>query len=226
MFYKLYNRSYRFMLEWYEHRATVDQITLCPIKGEGHPFKWIAINDLKVILPSHRLPDIMWTWLSEVVITDRLAEILEKSKLTGYDLRPVQVTKIKRGERDISKLPRLWELRQTGWAGMVPPKSGVKLRENCPGCGHLRYSHVKDASKVVDESQWDGSDFFMVWPLAKWVFVTERVREVFRHHNIKGQQFIPFPDVVYTKDDFSPGRLSFYMPDDRAKLLGEPLGVY
>lgn len=110
---------------------------------------------------------------------------------------------------------------------MAPPESGLKFskEKSCPHCNHLRYVGPGDPTKLVREDQWDGSDFFMVWPLPKHYFVTQRVVDLVRSEKITGVQ-IKRPDQLEIIDGATPGPLSRYMPDARAKKLGEPLGIY
>jgi hypothetical protein len=79
-------------------------------------------------------------------------------------------------------VPLLWELAVTGWGGIAPESSGVMLDHSasCSECGLLIYTSFTDASRLVDEKQWDGSDIFMVWPLPKFVMVANSVAELIR----------------------------------------------
>jgi len=114
---------------------------------------------------------------------------------------------------------------------MAKPESGIRLDESksCAVCGSLQYTDLTDATQLIDESKWDGSDFFMVWPMPKFVFVTERVVNVIREHHLTGVRIEPIwelkpsPHVI---PGYSPGRLSYWMPERRARELGEPLGIY
>jgi hypothetical protein len=55
---------------------------------------------------------------------------------------------------------------------MANPESGIRFNEvsSSPEYGFLRYTDLRDAEKLIDVTQWDGSDFFMVWPLPRFVF--------------------------------------------------------
>ena len=72
---------------------------------------------------------------------------------------------------------------------------------------------------MIDASQWDGSDFFIVWPLPLYVFVTSRVVQVIRDHRLMGVRLKTPAELEI--DGASPGRLSHWMPEDRARQLRE-----
>jgi hypothetical protein len=222
----------------------------CPINNKGHQRAGKRIGRLRIDLPSSNIPHFITTFLSDWIITNEVAKLFKKAGFTGYELKPVTVAKIHKyyKEKDIvlrnahpvllekvirdrkpKPVPKLWELLVRGWGGMAPPESGIKLIESCEGCGHLVYSTFKDASKLIDVSKWDGSDFFMVWPLPRFIFVTERVADLIKKNKLKGVKLIP---VVQLSDEdnslgkLSPGRLSRWMPEKRAHLLGDPLGIF
>jgi len=203
--------------------------TICPLDS-SHQGADRVLVDLHVILPSVRIADVCWTFLSECLITDRVAELLSRESMTGYYLAPVTVTGVKKKSDRDKELPRLWELRILGWAGMADKASGVTLSYNCPGCGYFRYKGYSDSSKLIVPEQWDGSDFFMVWPLPRYIMVSERVRELFLKEKLTGAEIIPVEQLGSMMRDgdetLSPGRLRDWMPEERARLLGEPLGIY
>ena len=83
----------------------------------------------------------------------------------------------------------------------------------------------------MERSQWDGSDFFIVWPLPNYFLVTSKVAEVLASNKLKRCQVIPLGEVKFGTIHvfgigFSPGRLRHYFSDKRAKQIGEPLGIY
>jgi hypothetical protein len=111
------------------------------------------------------------------------------------------------------------------------PDSGIRLDDSgsCKSCGLLHYTEITDAEQLIDQSRWDGSDFFMVWPLPRFVFVTKRVANVIRDHHLTGVRIQPVSELKpspHVIPGYSPGRLSYWMPEKRARELGEPLGIY
>ena len=107
---------------------------------------------------------------------------------------------------------------------MASAESGINLVERCDACGYLRYSGCDNPEKLIDVSQWDGSDFVKVWPLPNFIFVTDRVIQVIRDHRLKGA-VLKQPGELELSGDLSPGRLSYWMPEERARELGATLGI-
>jgi hypothetical protein len=102
----------------------------------------------------------------------------------------------------------------------------VRLVEHCEHCGLLTYSSFKDATKLIDLNLWDGSDFIMVWPLPRFIFVTERAKNVIERAGLEGAVFVPIEKLLPSKHrHLSPGRLSYWMPKERAHQLGELYGI-
>jgi hypothetical protein len=207
----------------WDDKVTKYESIKCPIE-EGHK-RGARVGDLTIHLSSDRVLDIMRTWNGDCLITDKVARLFAHEGFTGYHLRPVTVSRITRGNKDVSILPKLWELRVFGWGGMAPPESGIKLRKSCPACGYYNYTGLSDPSRLIVASQWDGSDFFIVWPLPRFTMITERVRKLIIDQKIKGCKIIPVEEMN-TSDGYTPGRLGHWMPEERARKLGEPLGIY
>lgn len=70
----------------------------------------------------------------------------------------------------------------------------------CPGCGLSDYSPITNPAKVVDKSNWDGTEFFRVNPLSDWIFVTNRVVEALRENIFTGWQAKSRGDMQDTFD--------------------------
>jgi hypothetical protein len=205
--------------EWIHGEMKSEQV-ICPINaGDRRGGK--RLTDLSIALRGGAVQDFVCTWYSEFLVQDHGLQLFKASGLSGYQVKPVRA-KFKRQSKQ--QPPILWEVIVTGWAGMAPAESGIKLVEQCPGCGYLRYSECTDIEKLIDESQWDGSDFFIVWPLPKFIFVTGRVAQVIRDNRLSGAILLP-PNELDLTGGFSPGRLSYWMPPERARQLGAGLGI-
>lgn len=168
------------LAEWDNDMDYVSTV-MCPVKP-GHQRAGQRLPDLSIMLPNNKIEDIVWTWKSECLLTDRALAVFRAGGCTGFEVRPVKA-RYRRGEEEP---PRLWELVVTGLAGMAPPESGIKLIEHCSGCNLSYYSSCTDSSRLIDGSKWDGSDFFTVWPLGKYIFVAERVTRMIREGGLTG----------------------------------------
>jgi hypothetical protein len=189
---------------------------------EGHTRAGRRINELSIVLPGTSIEDVVWTWYTECLVQDHVLQMFKEKGFTGFEVRQVEAS-FKRSA--ISAPPALWELVVTGWAGMASAQSGIKLVESCDACGLKVYSGSSNPNRLIDEDQWDGSDFFMVWPLPKFIFVSNHVAQTFGEAKWKGARIVALENLDLT-EGFGPGRLSYYMPQRRAKALGEPLGIY
>lgn len=209
------------LAEW-DDGMDFERIT-CSLKP-GHQRPGKRFGELRVILPNRPVQDFVWTWISDCLIQDHVLELFKQNSLTGYMVKPVKA----RFKRSGSPAPpRLWEVVVTGWGGMASADSGVRLLESCPGCGHLRYSAETPGSKIIDPAQWDGSDFFIVWPYPRFILISDRVAQLIRDNRIEGAQLQRFEENRKPRvgDGLSPGRLSYWFPLERAKEIGRPLGI-
>lgn len=203
--------------------------------GYGGPAK--RTNELRVMLCSAKITDFLWTTTC-CLIQDRVVEALDGAGLTGFEVAPAHVRWKVRGGRDevcsgcsgvdervarSKVVPPFYELIVTGWGGLARRESGVT-----PVPGSRDWQGCPNWGEIVDRSQWDGSDIFMVWPYPLFRLVTDRVARVIKKHKFTGSKLIPIErfELGRELDDATPGRLSDYMPEPRAREIGEPLGIY
>ena len=213
--------STRKRAEWVHEEMDLETV-ICPASIE-HQRAGKRLTDLSVWLANGSVQDFVWTWYSECLIQDHVLKFLHAESLTGFEVKPVKA-KFKRWRPE--EPPTLWELVVTGWAGVAPPASGIKLVTHCNACGHSSYSSFTNPEALVDESQWDGSDFFMVWPLPGFIFISERAGQLIRDRGLTGCVLKRMEQVKCGADTVGGGRLSYWMPDAHAHELGDPLGIY
>ena len=207
------------LAEWAHEEMRLEGV-ICPIY-DGHQRGGKRLTDLSITLPGQNVQDFVWTWQSECLLTERVLDLFRSNDFTGFEVKPVKA-KFKKTD---DKPPELWELVVTGWAGMAPLESGIKLIKHCSACGSLKYSGCTNPEKLIVPSQWDGSDFFMVWPLPRFIFVTERVAGIIRENKLTGAVLKLPTELSFSGSGFSPGRLSYWMSEQRAKELGEAMGI-
>jgi hypothetical protein len=205
--------------EW-DESVDLEGVT-CPV-NPGHQRAGKRLGDLRIVLPNRKPDDFVWTWYSDLLIGENAIAILRRAKITGFMTKPVEAH-FRNGEKTSEGFR---ELVVTGWGGMARPESGIQLdqKQSCDVCGMLRYTGLKYPQEIVDESQWDGSDIFMVWPLPAYPIVTRRFVDIVREHRLSGLKCLPIDKLEQT-EGYSPGRLSYSMPEDRARMLGVPLGI-
>jgi hypothetical protein len=173
--------------EWSEKSAGFSTGRLLPPYGEPR-------KDLSIILPSPKVGDFVWTWYSDCLVTDSILSLLRESGFTGFDARPIIVEKIKRlSRRRINEeaIPPLWELPIRGKGGDAAPESGIYVYEY-EEAGEIRkaYSSFRNGI-IVDEDNWDGSDFFTVNGYPKYILITERVKEFIIDRRLTNCSIIP-----------------------------------
>lgn len=182
---------------------------VCPV-NPGHQRAGKRLTDLTVMLPSSQVGDFVWTWYHDCLITERVLQLFRQAGLTGFKVRPVVVEKVKRpGKRRLEDIPRLWELVVTGKGGDTRPESGIRVIYRCEACGYTQYSSYRNGI-LVDEEQWDGSDFFTVNGYPKHILVTERVKDLIIAHRLTNCVLIPaealrWPDMPRPEDYLKGG---------------------
>src|SRR5690606_25609299 len=140
------------------------------------------VGNLRIVLPTRQSTDFVWTWYSDLLVREKALEILIEAEITGFVTNPAEA-RYRNGE---TAADTVREMVVTGWGGMAQLSSGIHFDEEeaCAGCGMLRYTGLTHSENLIDESQWDGSDIFMVWPLPKFQIVTERFVDVVRKHRL------------------------------------------
>ncbi len=202
-----------------------DEIIPCPL-DPGHPGSgWYRTNDLVIKLRSAKVRDVSSTWHNDHIVSDRVATLFKKYGFTGYSIRKVDVRLSKSALARGAIAPKLWEFKVGGWGGIAPESSGIKLVTNCPACCYTHYTPFTDADKLIDQSQWDGSDFFFVWPMPRRIFITERVKSLVLSASFTGVEMGSVGGLRCDKWGFSPGKLRDHMSRERAKKLGGHLGI-
>jgi len=189
----------------------------------GHIFGDQKFGELWVELPSRTLDDFEWTWTSDIFIAQRALDVLKENNVTGFETRPLMKATYKRRSR--GEPPPLFELAVTGWGGMASPAAGVELITLCPSCKHREYT-IAEPSRLIDPSAWDGSDLFMVWPLPRHRFASNRLADIIRRNRISGVKLIHPSEIRVRPGAIAiPGSLRSGMPEARALELGKKFDV-
>jgi hypothetical protein len=194
---------------------------ICPAH-DGHKRAGNRLADISVLVHPSGAKDFTWTWYSEVLMSERVVDIFEKNHVTGFETRPAKVaypSQIK------ARPPHFFELVVTGWGGLAAPAAGLSLVKSCPACGHKRYI-IAEPSRTIDAGAWDGSDLFIVWPLPRYPFASDRLASIIRQEKISGVKLIPAPQIpVERGGGLTPGPLAHFMPEKRARELGKRFGI-
>jgi hypothetical protein len=158
--------------------------------------------DLAIILPSLKLGDFVWTWYSDCIVTESSLSLFRQAGFTGFEARPIIVEKIKRlsrKRREEVTIPPLWELLILGKGGDAAPESGIYPLYEIEDSGRFSYSSFRNGI-IVDEANWDGSDFFTVNGYPNYILVTERVKELIIDRILTNCALIPSHKLEWGSD--------------------------
>jgi hypothetical protein len=198
------------------------EIIHCP-KDPDHQRPGKRIRDLNVEFPLDALTDeVSWTGESNCLVRQSLSSLFRLSGITGFETRPIEVT--------LGGIPidhDQEELLTVGWGGIASLGSGVTLddKESCLACGHLVYTGVKDWSNLIDFRQWDGSDIFMVWPLPRFVLVTDKVAKLLTDKKIRELTLTPLCAMEPEEGELSPGRVGYWLSQEKMRSVSVPSDI-
>ena len=194
----------------------------CPITtkhNDGHR----RISQLALTLKHNRRDETMiWCWVEGLVIHEKVLDGFKQQGFTGYRTRASTVR-----FRDGKLSNEYQEFIVTGWAGIATPESGVRVKRGCSACHWKNYTGITNYEKLIDWSQWTGDDFFIVWPLPRYILVTERVAHWILGNHLKSCTLTRLDDFHHPAgaSGFTVGRLSNYMPEDLAIKYGGPFDL-
>ncbi len=227
--------------EWDEGMTKVAKRACAREPYRRHP-NLVRTGPLRVKLVADPVEDFVWTLYGELMGQTHVVDLLRDEAVTGFEASAVE-SRWKNRDKDwepgdsnsglspseiaeAGPPPRLWEIGITGWGGLAHADAGIVLKEVCESCGSMLYYGLKDASKLIDTGQWDGSDVFFVWPFPGIIFVTDRVKQLCERYGFTGVTFTPPSEFVLVgTGDIAPGRLDMYMSDELARERARVLGI-
>jgi len=185
-------------------------------------------NPFRCIVRKRQMGDILWPETRPCLVSDRTLSLFRSARLTGFDVRPADVRLLFPHDPHEAKF---WQLIVTGWGGMARAESGIRRIPDPAGTGRLCYTGCTSPREIIDPDQWDRTDFFIVWPLPNYYWITDKVREILQSNELRHYRLLPpeeFKSEAIVGDEvvFGPGGLRYYFSDERARGIGEPLGIY
>lgn len=185
------------LASWPKNEKLVFREVRCTVNPDGHRgVRERITSPLSMVLPDKEPLDFVWTHLGECAVQEHVLRVFANAGFQGYEAIPVKV----RFKSSARTAPRLWELAVKGSAGLAHPDSGLRVLRHCPGCDLTDYSPITEPTKVVDQSRWDGTDFFRVTPLEGWIFVTRRVIDALRDQAVTGWRARSLADMKHSFD--------------------------
>ena len=171
-------------------------------KDPGHQRAGRRLTDLFLDILSWNVVDFSRTMLSDIVITDHAFQVISEAGLTGFEVRPTRVKSLPTGVR-AANVPKLWEFVVTGKGGPAHTESGIVELQRCEVCGLVRYSAFEHGI-LVDESTYDGSDFFTISEYPKYVLATHRAKAVIEEARLTNVDFIESSKLEWPKGVAKP----------------------
>jgi hypothetical protein len=170
---------------------------------------------LRVIAPIRPLANFQWTPFSEAIADPTVRSAFMRAGLSGIDFRRVE-TYTTAGDHFGQEL---YELIVTGWGGVAPAESGVKVIEECPHCHRRVFSRYTSPKLLFNVDEWDGSDVFIIWPLPRFIFVVEEVKNLIEANGFSGVRARPLSELPQHPliRTLTPGNIFDWLPDDRAR---------
>ena len=165
----------------HKHLNLKDDFPLLPGDDLGTPVVDVYSSTLNDFL--HPFPGVL-------VVKPSTLHILEEEGFTGF--RPIKLNThwSKRLRHLFEEPPELYELLVTGQAWREGnDKESLIL---CQHCGRMDFPKWTP----VDESRWDGSDFFNVDCNPNIVLVTKRVCKTLSQHNVTNYRCVPYEELA------------------------------
>jgi hypothetical protein len=189
---------------------------------QGHRGAERQLGNLAIKITPSGVKDFTWSWMGDILVSQHVLDLFAKHRVTGFETRSAEVI-----YPDSAKVqpPELFDLVVTGWGRLAAPEAGMKIVKSCPDCGDKTYT-IADRSRLIDSDAWDGSDLFVVWPLPRFRFASDRLANLLRQEKVSGLKLIPASEIPNRPEaTVSPGRLASHMPAERARELSERFGI-
>ena len=174
----------------------------CP-KDPRHQRAGKRITDLFVKQVNKIEYDLSSTFLSDIIISDKLLDIFKKQNVKGYNIKPIKIRKSKKILKN-----EYYELIVTGKGTLDLSKSGISLVTNCKYCGLVQYSSFHNGLII---KSWDKSDIFITPEYPKYVLITERLKDILLNNNIRYIPFIESSKLIWPKHVIKPEETTFQL---------------
>jgi hypothetical protein len=137
-------------------------------------------------------------------VNREIAETLKSAGFSGIKFQAAEI--FSTTETLVGR--EVFELKVTGWGGIAPLESGIHVIKECPQCNRQVFSGFTSPNKLFSEEAWDGSDFFLIWPMPKYIMITDDVADHLIKSKYTGVRIetldkLPKPLI----DTYTPGHL-------------------
>jgi hypothetical protein len=179
--------------------------------------------------------DVYTTPHSSFVFSQRVFSALKEAGLTGWVMNPTTIS-----FADGTVRGDFGELWVDGFGGVADSSSGCKLLWRCRACGLSEYQGAVDFMKraelikrsgvfvearggfdfgqAIKQARWDGSDFFIIWPLMNFPICTDRAKVVMEQFRIDEIVFRK-PEEIQPLEFYGDTAIPpFFKPEARAEI--------
>lgn len=195
---------------------------------EKHEHAFLFDAPCKIVVRKKASGDMLIAGLAppSLFISDALLTTFLEEGITGFEAVEADVRLAFPHDPSQSKY---WQLVTTGWGGVASPRSGIEELEQ-GRFGQRKYSPCSDPRLILDPSQYDGSDLFLVWPLPWKIWVSPRLSRLLaerrvKHFGLDAIESYRFEQLADDPVGFGPLPLECYLPQDRATEVGSAHGI-
>jgi hypothetical protein len=191
---------------------------ICPAEPD-HRNSWRPPGPITIDLEESGRTECLWTLMSDCLLGEAVIDELQGNRVTGFATNGVRTVGHSPSGINYSQFSAI------GWGGIAPESSGIHVVEGCRHCGYKRYSPPLHMDKLFDELRWDGSDVFMIWPMTKFIFVVQRVKDILDELGVSGLKLLPIEELKLKGYGFAAHRLKYHFPADRAAQIAGAVGL-
>jgi hypothetical protein len=185
-------------------------------RGRDHARRQGWPRPLGLIAPIYPLTDFECTVYNDMLVSPEIANGLKAEGFSGlyFSVARLHTTTETPLSRDAL------ELRVSGWGGVAPRKSGVQVTSECPVCKWRVYSDYTDPNELFSVDEWDGSDFFIIWPMPRFIMVTRSVRNYLLKARYSGIKLRTLRELrAGPGGTITPGHLGDWFDEEKIKEI-------
>lgn len=128
------------------------------------------------------------TWVTPLLVSDRVVRILEAGQFSGWRTYPVNLF-----GKDGARIPGYHGFAVHGRCGAIDDSQSVKFQAIYPGGVFPRWRGL-----FFDPATWDGSDVFMPAGEVGWIFLVEAVKRAFEKAKVTNVRFTRLDELERT----------------------------
>jgi hypothetical protein len=171
---------------------------------------------LRVIGPVRQLTDFEWSVYGDAITSPAVACGFRDAGFTGFEVLPTEI--LTTTETPIGR--EAVQLKVYGWGGVAPQSSGVRVLSECKACGRRVFSKYTSPERLFTRTQWDGSDFFVIWPLPGYIMITLKVRNHLLAAGYSGIKVRPLSELpMGPGHTLTPGHLEDWLDKERVAAM-------